>query len=56
VFFKTDRFGSTDIFRALEQQNIMIRTYSDVPGWARVSMGTLEEMKVFLKATEQLLI
>ncbi|HLF64615.1 MAG TPA: histidinol-phosphate transaminase [Saprospiraceae bacterium] len=56
VFFKTDRFGSTDILSALEQKNIMIRTYGDVPGWARVSMGTLDEMKVFLNATEELLV
>lgn len=55
IFYKTDRFGSTDVFNALKQENIMIRTYADVPGWARVSMGTAEEMKLFLKATEDML-
>ncbi len=55
IFFKTDRFGSADILSALQQKNIMIRNYGDVPGWARVSMGTIDEMKVFLNATEELL-
>ena len=55
ILFKTDRFGSTDILSALQQKNIMIRTYGDVPGWARVSMGTLDEMRTFLNATEKLL-
>lgn len=55
ILYKTDRFGSTDVLSALKQQQIMIRTYVDVPGWARVSMGTLDEMKRFLSATEELL-
>ena len=55
ILYKTDRFGSIDVLSALKQQQIMIRTYVDVPGWARVSMGTLDEMKMFLNATEELL-
>jgi histidinol-phosphate aminotransferase len=56
VFFKTERFGNANVYEALQQKNIMIRTYSDVPGWARVSMGTMDEMKIFLDATEELLV
>lgn len=56
IFFKTERFGSTDVVQALQQKNIMIRSYSDVPGWARVSMGTLDEIRAFLSATEELLV
>jgi histidinol-phosphate aminotransferase len=55
IFFRTERFGDTDIVQALRQQNIMIRSYADVPGWARVSMGTMDEMQAFLNATQTLL-
>jgi histidinol-phosphate aminotransferase len=56
IFFKTERFGAKDIVDALEEKHIMIRSYGDVPGWARVSMGTIDEIKMFLKATEGLLV
>jgi len=56
IFFRTDRFGNTAVVKALEQKNIMLRDYADVPGWARVSMGTIDEMKTFLSATEELLV
>ena len=56
IFFKTDRFGSRDLLQSLQAKNIMIRTYGDVPGWARVSMGTVDETKTFLSATEELLV
>ena len=39
ICYKTDCFGSTDILTALQEKNIMIRNYADVPRWARVSMG-----------------
>jgi histidinol-phosphate aminotransferase len=56
IFFKTDRFGTKNLLQSLQEKNIMIRTYDDVPGWARVSMGTVEEIKTFLGATEELLV
>lgn len=55
IFFRTDRFGATNIVDALAQKQIYIRDYSDVPGWARVSMGTMDEIQMFLSATEDLL-
>ncbi len=53
LLFRTTRFGDTDITEALARQQIMIRSYRDVPGWARVSMGTLDEMQQFVRATER---
>jgi histidinol-phosphate aminotransferase len=55
IFFRTDRFGGGDIVRPLADRNVMIRSYSDVPGWARVSMGTLDEMHSFIAAAQELL-
>lgn len=50
ILFKTDKFD-VDIRKELERKKVYIRTYGHVPGWARVSMGTLAEMDVFLKET-----
>jgi histidinol-phosphate aminotransferase len=50
ILFRTDKFN-VDIRKELQRKNILIRTYGHVPGWARVSMGTLEEMDIFLNAT-----
>ncbi|MDX1477773.1 MAG: histidinol-phosphate transaminase [Saprospiraceae bacterium] len=55
VFFKTDLFGGKDIVKELQRRNVMIRQYSHVPGWARVSIGTPDEIRAFLKETQQLL-
>jgi histidinol-phosphate aminotransferase len=55
IFFRTERFGKVQITEALRQRNVMIRDYNDVPGWARVSMGTPEEFKTFLSECEGLL-
>lgn len=46
VFFKTNRF-SADPVMALKEHNILIRSYQHTPGWARVSIGTMDEMKSF---------
>ena len=53
IFFKTDLFNCTDIRRSLAESNVLIRNYSSVPGWARVSTGTPEEMEKFLDAASQ---
>ena len=47
VFFKTNKFN-TDPVKALAAENILIRSYAHTPGWARVSIGTMEEMKSFV--------
>ena len=54
ILFRTEKFGATDIRKELQRQNILIRDYQHVPGWARVSMGTSDEMKAFLKATKKM--
>jgi histidinol-phosphate aminotransferase len=51
IFFKTEKFD-VDIRKELEKRNVFIRNYGHVPGWARVSMGTMEEMEIFLAETK----
>lgn len=54
IFFKTEKFD-VDIRKELEKRNVFIRNYGHVPGWARVSMGTMEEMEIFLAETKGLI-
>ena len=56
VLFKTDRFGDLDVRKELQRKDVLIRDYSNVPGWARVSIGTPDEMRVFSKATKKLVV
>ncbi len=49
VFFRNDKF-QTDPVTAMEKENILIRKYDSFPGWTRVSIGTVEEMKLFVSA------
>jgi len=44
-----------DPVKALAQENIYLRTYDYTPGWTRVSIGTVEEMKVFVDASAKYL-
>ena len=56
VLFKTDKFGDQDVRKELQRKDILIRDYSHVPGWARVSIGTPDEMRIFAKATKKLVV
>lgn len=47
IFFNNEKF-TMDPVKALAQENIFIRTYDYTPGWTRVSIGTVEEMQVFV--------
>jgi histidinol-phosphate aminotransferase len=49
IFFRNDKF-SIDPVKAMADENIFIRNYDYVPGWTRVSIGTIEEMKTFINA------
>ncbi len=55
ILFKTDKFENPNIRAELQRKNILIRDYKHVPGWARVSIGTPDEMKTFVKATRKFL-
>ncbi len=52
VFFQNDNF-TMDPVEAMKKENIWIRSYKDVPGWTRVSIGTTEEMGAFIRAAEK---
>ncbi len=47
IWFKTNKF-LPGIYGSLEKKNVFIRTYSHTPGYARVSIGTKEEIQIFL--------
>jgi histidinol-phosphate aminotransferase len=49
VCFKNDKFTMKPR-EAMEKENILIRDYSEFPGWSRVSIGTVPEMKTFIEA------
>ncbi len=55
LLFKTDKFENPNIRAELQGKNILIRDYDHFPGWARVSIGTPDEMKVFVKTTRKFL-
>lgn len=52
VFFQNDNF-TMDPVEAMKNENIWVRSYKDVPGWTRVSIGTTEEMGAFIRAAEK---
>ncbi len=55
VYFKNDKF-SMDPVKALAQENIFIRSYDYLPGWTRVSIGTVEEMNTFVNAAGKYIV
>ena len=52
VFFNNEKFSS-DPVEAMEKENILIRSYDYVSGWSRVSIGTMEEMEMFVAAAKK---
>lgn len=55
IFFNNEKF-SIEPQKALEQENILIRTYPGVKGWTRVSIGRVEEMEMFVQAAKKYLV
>lgn len=49
VLFKNDKF-SMNPKEAMQKEKILLRDYEDLPGWTRVSIGTVDEMKSFVAA------
>jgi len=52
IMFRNDKF-SMDPVEAMENENILIRSYDYWPGWTRVSIGTTEEMEMFITAAQK---
>ena len=52
VFFKNEKFGTNPV-EAMAKENILIRSYDYVAGWSRVSIGTTEEMEMFIAAAKK---
>ena len=51
VQFKTEDRIKGNLRSLLAERNVFIRDYPHSPGWARVSIGTLEEVMSFIKET-----
>lgn len=54
IYFETRRFAP-DITHLLEKNGILILSYPDQPGYARVSIGTETQMQQFLEVIRQYL-
>ena len=54
IYFRTAQF-KPHLVKALQDRNILIRDYKDQPGFARVSIGTGDQMAHFSKACRELL-
>jgi histidinol-phosphate aminotransferase len=52
VFFRNEKF-TEDPVKAMAKENIFIRSYDTIPGWTRVSVGTLEEVQSFINAMKK---
>jgi histidinol-phosphate aminotransferase len=55
IFFENKKFAS-DPVKALAADEIYLRSYMHTPGWSRVSIGTMEEMKVFIETARKYLL
>jgi histidinol-phosphate aminotransferase len=49
IFFQNDKFNMDPVL-AMEKENILIRSYKYMPGWTRVSIGTIDEVNSFIGA------
>ncbi len=54
IYFKHDRFHG-NLQKQLHARNILIRTYRDQPEYSRVSLGTVEQMEMFVDACKKIL-
>ena len=54
IYFRNARF-KPNLVKALQDRDILIRDYKDQPNFARVSIGTGDQMALFLKACRELL-
>lgn len=52
IMFRDDKFSIHPV-EAMKKENILIRSYDYWPGWTRVSIGTVEEMQVFISAAQK---
>lgn len=48
IYFETQRFKE-GLVKLLEKNQVLIRDYGDQPGYARVSMGTRDQMEAFIE-------
>ncbi len=55
IFFRDEKFSMAPV-EAMKQENILIRSYSSVKGWSRVSIGKVEEMQAFIAAARKYIV
>ncbi len=56
LFFRSERLSGEEIFQALREHGILVRHWNSpkICQWLRVSIGTEEDMEVFLQALDQI--
>ncbi|MCB0685743.1 MAG: histidinol-phosphate aminotransferase family protein [Saprospiraceae bacterium] len=54
IYFRTERFDPA-LVELLAKHQVLIRDYADQPGYARVSMGTEEQIDIFLSKAKSFL-
>ena len=55
VQFKTEGVIKGNLRSQLAEKGIFIRDYTHSPGWARVSIGKMDEVMAFIKNTRDLI-
>lgn len=54
---KTDKIGGEDLYLSLKEKGVLVRHFKDerIKNFVRVSIGTKEDMEIFLKETDEIL-
>ncbi|MBQ2048815.1 MAG: histidinol-phosphate transaminase [Spirochaetales bacterium] len=57
IFVKSDRIDGGDFYRKMKEKGILIRHFTKerIASWCRVSIGTRENMEIFLRTAEEIL-
>lgn len=56
LFVRSDRIGGEELYKRMKEKGVLIRHFSDpkIADWNRVTIGTKEQMDVFLKKIEEI--
>ena len=54
---KTDKIGGEELYLSLKEKGVLVRHFKDerIKNFVRVSIGTKEDMEIFLKETDEIL-
>ena len=57
IFVSSDKIDGGEYYRKLKEKKILVRHFDKprISSWCRVSIGRIDQMEAFLKATEEIL-